>query len=102
MSCVLYLKGTNMHLSFKDSPRESPVNMTDRSSNYEIIVRHTYNSDIDIPVEVGDLILFPSYVLHKPNKNESEEMRVSIAYNLMPCRVKKESTTVPWIMDLEL
>ena len=91
-----------MHLSFKDSPRESPVNMTDRSSNYEIIVRHTYNSDIDIPVEVGDLILFPSYVLHKPNKNESEEMRVSIAYNLMPCRVKKESTTVPWIMDLEL
>ena len=102
MSCVLYLKGTDMYLSFKDSPRESPVSMADKSCNYDIVVRHTYHSEVNVPVNVGDLLLFPSYILHQPNENITDRDRVSIAYNLMPCRSKKDSTIAPWIMDLQL
>ncbi len=51
--------------------------------------------------EVGDLILFPSYILHQPNKNESEEMRVSIAYNFLPSRINLKDKP-PWTMELNL
>ena len=99
VSGVLYLKGSKMSISFRDEPRL--VNMcTTVKADYDIVVRHTWNPDITLPVDVGDLILFPSYVLHESNTNESEEMRVSIAYNFLPSRSNWEKP--PWSMNLKL
>ena len=100
VSGVLYLKGSNMSLSFRDEPRLASVCNT-WNIDYDIIVRHTWHPDITIPVDVGDLILFPSYVLHQPNNNESEEYRVSIAYNFMPSRTNPKYKR-PWTMELNL
>ena len=100
VSGVLYLKGSKMSISFRDEPRL--VNMcTTFKADYDIVVRHTWNPDITLPVDVGDLILFPSYVLHEPNINESEEYRVSISYNFMPSRISSEKK-LPWTMELRL
>ena len=100
VSGVLYLKGSKMSISFRDEPRL--VNMcTTFRADYDIVVRHTWNPDITLPVDVGDLILFPSYVLHEPNTNESEEYRVSISYNFMPSRISSEKK-LPWTMEFKL
>ena len=99
VSGVLYLKGSKMSISFRDEPRL--VNMcTTVKADYDIVVRHTWNPDITLPVDVGDLILFPSYVLHEPNINESEEYRVSISYNFMPSRTTPKK--LPWTMEFKL
>ena len=100
ISGVLYLKGSQMSISFRDEPRFSSK-FEPNPVDYDIIVRHTWHPDITIPVDVGDLILFPSYVLHQPNKNESEEYRVSIAYNFMPSRTNLKDKH-PWTMELNL
>ena len=100
ISGVLYLKGSNMSLSFRDEPRGSNK-FEPNPVDYDIVVRHTWHPDVSVPVEVGDLILFPSYILHQPNKNESEEMRVSIAYNFLPSRINLKDKP-PWTMELNL
>tara|TARA_R100001082_G_C4300320_1_gene132109 strand:- start:80 stop:685 length:606 start_codon:yes stop_codon:yes gene_type:complete len=100
ISGVLYLKGSQMSISFRDEPRFSNK-FEPHPVDYDIIVRHTWHPDITISVDVGDLILFPSYVLHQPNKNESEEYRVSIAYNFMPSRTNLKDKH-PWTMELNL
>ena len=100
VSGVLYLKGSKMSISFRDEPR-LPSMCTTYKADYDIVVRHTWNSDITLPVDVGDLILFPSYVLHEPNINESEEYRVSISYNFMPSRTNSEKK-LPWSMEFKL
>ena len=99
VSGVLYLKGSKMSISFRDEPRLASMCNTYKA-DYDIVVRHTWNPDITLPVDVGDLILFPSYVLHESNTNESEEMRVSIAYNFLPSRSNWEKP--PWSMNLKL
>ena len=100
VSCVLYLKGSKMSISFRDEPRTANMIYPLRV-NYEIVVRHTWNPDIILPVNVGDLLIFPSYLLHEPNTNESEECRVSISYNLMPSRTTSEKE-LPWTMEFKL
>jgi len=100
ISGVLYLKGSEMSISFRDEAR-SAGKCDPNYANYDIIIRHTWHPDVIIPVDVGDLLLFPSYVLHEPNTNEKKEDRVSIAYNFMPSRTKKKNQH-PWIMELEL
>ena len=100
VSGVLYLKGSNMSLSFRDEPRLAAKNIS-TPVDYDIIVRHTWHPDVTIPVNVGDLLLFPSYILHEPNRNEKKEHRVSIAYNFMPSRTKSKHD-FPWTMDLRL
>ena len=100
VSGVLYLKGSKMSISFRDEPR-LPSMCTTYKADYDIVVRHTWNPDITLPVDVGDLILFPSYVLHEPNINESEEYRVSISYNFMPSRTNSEKK-LPWSMEFKL
>lgn len=100
VSGVLYLKGSKMSISFRDEPRLASVSKP-LCSNYDIVVRHTWNPDITLPVNVGDLIIFPSYVLHEPNTNESEEYRVSISYNFMPSRTNSKRE-MPWTMELRL
>ena len=100
VSGVLYLKGSKMSISFRDEPRLASMCNTWKT-DYDIVVRHTWNPDITLPVDVGDLILFPSYVLHEPNTNESEEYRVSISYNFMPSRTDSKKA-LPWTMELRL
>ena len=100
VSGVLYLKGSEMSISFRDEPR-SAGKFDPNYVNYDIIVRHTWHPDVTIPVDVGDLLLFPSYILHEPNTNEKKEHRVSIAYNFMPSRTKSKDE-FPWTMDLRL
>ena len=100
VSGVLYLKGSNMSLSFRDEPRLAGKFDSD-PVDYDIIVRHTWHPDVTILVDVGDLLLFPSYILHEPNTNEKKEHRVSIAYNFMPSRTKSKDE-FPWTMDLRL
>ncbi len=97
---VLYLKGSKMSISFRDEPR-SATKFNTSGANYEIVVRHTWNQDIRLSVNVGDLLFFPSYILHEPNTNESEEYRVSIAYNFMPSRTNSKKE-YPWTMELRL
>ena len=100
VSGVLYLKGSKMSISFRDEPR-SATKFNTSGANYEIVVRHTWNQDIRLSVNVGDLLIFPSYILHEPNTNESEEYRVSIAYNFMPSRTNSKKE-YPWTMELRL
>ena len=100
VSGVLYLKGSKMSISFRDEPRMAN-HCTSSYVNYDIVVRHTWNQDIKFPVNVGDLLIFPSYLLHEPNINESEEYRVSISYNFMPSRTNSEKE-YPWTMGLRL
>ena len=100
VSGVLYLKGSEMLIKFRDELRlagKSDSNYV----NYDIVVRHTWHPDVTIPVDVGDLLLFPSYILHEPNTNEKEEHRVSIAYNFMPSRPNSKDE-FPWTMELKL
>ena len=100
VSGVLYLKGSKMSISFRDEPR-SASKFNTSGANYEIVVRHTWNKDIILSVNVGDLLIFPSYILHEPNTNESEEYRVSIAYNFMPSRTNSKKE-YPWTMEFKL
>ena len=48
-----------------------------------------YNADRWVPDEInrGDMILFPSYLLHAVTPNEGEE-RITVALNAMPNRLK--------------
>jgi ectoine hydroxylase-related dioxygenase (phytanoyl-CoA dioxygenase family) len=100
MSAVLYLKGSKMSLSFRDSPKEA-MNTSSSQKNFDIIIRHTWNDDVRLPVNAGDLLFFPSYLLHQPNKNNTKKDRISIAYNLMPSR-KNAPNSSPWSMALDL
>ena len=88
-----------MSLDLRDDPKES-ININQNKRDFEILVRHTWNDDVNIQVEVGDLLFFPSYCLHKPNKNETQENRISISYNLMPSRYNANSP-FPWCMDYQ-
>ena len=39
------------------------------------------SSNWELPTKAGDLILFPSYLTHSVPKNESNEKRISLAFN---------------------
>lgn len=100
VSAVLYLKGSEMSLSFRDDAKEAKATNSE-NKDFDILIRHTWNQDATIPVDVGDLIFFPSHLLHQPNHNTTDENRVSIAYNLMPCR-RNGPDSAPWSMALEV
>ena len=101
MSCVLYVKGKNMSLGFQDQVKSHSPSSNVRSS-YDFSVNHIWHEDIWIPVDVGDLIVFPSYQLHSSNFNESNEDRISIAYNLFASKVHKNNDKLPWSMNLDI
>ena len=100
MSCVVYLEGENISLNFRDEARLAPADGTGRAS-YDLLIRHHWHEDATISTEAGDVILFPSYLLHKPNKNETDVDRISIAYNLMPTRLNPPNTP-PWSIQFDV
>ena len=97
MSCVLYLKGKDMSLGFRDTFRQSNNSAASNPISYDIQVSHSWHPDKWLPVNIGDLVVFPSYQLHSPNTNSSQDNRISVAYNLMP---DKKKLIDPWAMDL--
>jgi hypothetical protein len=60
-----------------------------RLNNFSIYPKvkqyNPYNSvNVDISIEEGSLILFPSYLEHKIGYNDSEKNRISLAFNINP------------------
>tara|TARA_B100001175_G_C19437822_1_gene604520 strand:- start:59 stop:649 length:591 start_codon:yes stop_codon:yes gene_type:complete len=98
MSCVLYLQGKKMSLVLKETARQSYPSDSTADNYFDIVVRHSWHPEISIPVEVGDLIVFPSYQIHKSNDNDEDVDRISIAYNLMPSKIKSQKS-FPWTME---
>ena len=49
---------------------------------------------IRVRPEVGNLVIFPSYLLHSVYPNESDEDRITVAYNL---RLTRKTTAQDWL-----
>ena len=61
---------------------ENP-NIAKRHSYPEINVRNELNSEgAAIDISEGDLLIFPAYLPHKVGKNESDEDRIVISFNI--------------------
>ena len=61
---------------------ENP-NIAKRHSFPEIALRNELNLEVaSIDINEGDLLLFPSYLPHKVGKNESDEDRIVISFNV--------------------
>ena len=61
---------------------ENP-NIAKRHSFPEIALRNELNLEVaSIDINEGDLLLFPSYLPHKVGKNESDEDRIVISFNI--------------------
>lgn len=101
MSCVVYLKGKNMALTFREEARQPPRTSQETRASLDISVRRTWNDDVTISTQPRDLIIFPSYLLHKPDSNKRNEERISISYNLMPTRIKSKNA-LPWMMHYHI
>ena len=61
---------------------ENP-NIAKRNAYPEVAKRNELNSQVvGIEISEGDLLLFPSYLPHKVKKNESDEDRIVISFNV--------------------
>ena len=100
MSCVLYVEGENMSLIVREEARETRQSDSTSSCFYDIVVRHNWHPELSLPVDVGDLLVFPSYQIHKANINDTDKNRISIAYNLLPSKIKDNN--YPWSVNLNL
>ena len=101
MSCVLYVEGSNMSLIVKEEPKTSKATNATQDCFFDIVVRHSWHPEVELPAENGDLLVFPSYQIHKANKNTTDQDRISIAYNLLPSKIHNKKD-LPWLIDLEL
>ena len=100
MSCVLYVEGKDMSLIVREEARVPRQSDSTSSCFYDIVIRHNWHPELSLPVDVGDLLVFPSYQIHKANTNYSDKNRISIAYNLLPSKIKMRD--LPWSINLNL
>lgn len=70
-------KEDNFNIVFKN-PNEFLFDI--KSKNWNLYNSKTWT----VPIEQGDLIIFPSTLLHKIGRNVSNEIRYSIAGNILP------------------
>ena len=49
-----------------------------------------------VRVETGALLLFPAWLEHSVDPNQSEELRISVSYNLMFARYGESSSAPQW------
>ena len=62
--------------------KENP-NIAKRHSFPEILLINELNLEVaSIDINEGDLLMFPSYLPHKVGKNESDEDRIVISFNV--------------------
>ena len=94
MSAALYLAGKEMFITFRDNPKEAQANVNS-ICDYSLAIKHSFHQDISIAVQPGDLIIFPSYLIHKANTNNHSSKRMSIAYNFLPNK-KDSPNRHPW------
>ena len=75
-SGVYYYKNTKKHsgLFFQ---------CTNPNISANIVTNPIYGQSEDIPVEQGDILLFPAYIQHGVKSNETDEDRVSVSFNIM-------------------
>ena len=60
----------------------SHVNLFHTSINFEYNKYSYVNDDLQVfKIKNGDILLFPSHVMHKIRKNLSDEPRYSLAFN---------------------
>lgn len=90
-----------MSLIVKEEPKTSKATNATQDCFFDIVVRHSWHPEVELPVENGDLLVFPSYQIHQANKNTTDQDRISIAYNLLPSKIHNEKD-LPWLIDLEL
>ncbi len=66
------------------------------SNNHADSATTAYNAERWMPEQLnrGDVIFFPSYLLHAVPTNLSEQPRISIAFNALPDRLKSWDYTV--------
>ena len=103
MSSVTYLAGENIQILFRDSPKSTEIASNENRSNYDLLVRHTWYGDQVVDVKPGDILYFPSYLLHKQAKNTGSIDRVSVAYNIVPDRVvPSPEERAPWFVQFKI
>ena len=103
MSSVAYLAGENIQILFRDSPKTTEIASNENRSNYDLLVRHTWYGDQVVDVKPGDILYFPSYLLHKQAKNTGSTNRVSVAYNIVPDRVvPTPEERAPWFVQFKI
>lgn len=64
--------------------------------NWRILDAPSFAAKKAIRPEAGELILFPSYLVHWVFPNESDEERVTIAFNATFRKARKTSKKAPW------
>ncbi len=101
MSCVFYVEGQDMALIVKEEARINSPSDSTKDCFFDIAIRHSWHPEVRLPIEPGELLLFPSYQLHKANRNTTNTDRISIAYNLFPSKTRRKSS-LPWTMNLPL
>ena len=89
-----------MSLIVREEARVPRQSDSASSCFYDIVIRHSWHPELSLPVDVGDLLVFPSYQIHKANINDTDKNRISIAYNLLPSKIKDNN--YPWSVNLKL
>ena len=100
MSCVFYVEGKNMALIVKEEPRTTRPFDTTQDTFFHLSVSHSWHPELALEVQAGDLLIFPSYQIHKANTNTTNTDRISISYNLFPS--KNKQIGIPWGMKFKL
>ena len=103
LSSVVYLAGEKIQIIFRDDAKSASIASNENKSNYDLLVRHTWHGDQVVDVEPGDILYFPSYLLHKQAKNAGSINRVSVAYNIVPDRVvPSPEDRAPWFVQFKI
>ena len=83
MSGVYYLKAekNSGDINFKKKYNEQkifPTSITPDYSEYD----YTNSENFKFPTKNGNVIIFPSTLMHEVTKNESNDIRYSLAFNV--------------------
>ena len=78
-SCVLYVKADNSGITFykEKSAIQEAFNFSFKIKKYNIYNSVTWN----LPVNTGDIVIFPGQIKHSSFKNKNEEERIIVGAN---------------------
>ena len=90
-----------MALILKEEARINRPTSAIEDCFFHLSISHSWHPELSLEGQAGDLLVFPSYQLHKANKNTTNIDRISIAYNLFPSKAKQEKS-LPWFMKFKI